>query len=57
MHSEDREGTKDILGHLFCVEHSARLLVRVAPFNAHKDPMRFYPHFADKDTGSEGLRD
>lgn len=49
MHSEGRRRTRDILGYLFCVECSTRLSTYVAPFNAHKDPRRFCPHFADKD--------
>lgn len=44
---------RDVLGHQFCVERSASLLACVAPFNAHEDPMRFYPHFADKDIAAQ----
>lgn len=57
MHSEGRRGTRDILGYPFCIECSARLLTYVAPFNAHKDPRRFCPHFADEDIVAQGLRD
>lgn len=40
---------KNILGHLFCAEYSARPWAYVDPFNAHKDLLRFYAHFAGKD--------
>lgn len=43
------ERDKRHLGCLSCAERSARLLACVGPFNAHKDPVRFYPHLADKD--------
>lgn len=39
---------RSVLGHLFCVEHAARPLAYIVPFNIHSDPMRFSPHFADE---------